>query len=125
MTRERIFPEFENVHRFGRLLKMKQRLPMLITGIAGVAGYNAFAYFRHKYAEVWGQRPKKNWPLQGPGIVGVDLEDEQELRHVLRQGRFKTILNCGGSCAFEELRTRSANGEAGECTWRPVFVEIT
>jgi dTDP-4-dehydrorhamnose reductase len=98
----RQLPEFENLDRFGRLLESQLRLPLLVTGIAGVAGYNSFAFFRHKYGDVVvGQRPKNNWPLSGPGIVGVDLEDEAGLRALINDGGFKTVLNCGGSCALK------------------------
>ena len=75
---------------------------MLITGIAGVAGFNAFAFFRQKYGDlVIGQRPKNNWPLSGPGIVGIDLEDRTEMQALVEKNQFKTVLNCGGSCALK------------------------
>ena len=78
------------------------RLPLLITGIAGVSGFNAFAFFRERYGDlVVGQRPKRNWPLQAPGIVGVDLSDADGLRRLLDKGNFRTIINCGGSCALK------------------------
>ena len=45
-------------------------LPLLVTGIAGVAGYGAFEFFRSLYGEqVIGIRQRDNWPLSGPGIV--------------------------------------------------------
>ena len=48
-------------------------LPLLITGIAGVAGYNALHYFRELYpGQVIGIRPENNWRLRGEGIVGCD-----------------------------------------------------
>ena len=95
-------PKFDELKKFGRLLEEQDRLPMLVTGIAGVAGYNAFAFFRQKYGDlVVGQRPKNNWPLSGPGIVGADLDVQDELRALLEKGRFKTLLNCGGSCALK------------------------
>ncbi len=105
-------PTFDNLHRFGNLLAEANRLPMLITGIAGVAGYNAFAFFRQKYGDaVIGQRPKNNWPLSGAGIVGVDLDNRQEFQEFFRQYDFKTVLNCGGSCALKgcELDPAMAN----------------
>ena len=41
-------------------------LPLLITGIAGVAGYNAFHYFRRRFGEqVIGIRQSSMWPLVG------------------------------------------------------------
>lgn len=84
------------------LLGEADRLPLLITGIAGVAGFNGFAFFRNRYGDqVSGQRPKNNWPLNGPGIVGVDLEDVDGIRRLLDEGEFRTVLNCGGSCALK------------------------
>ena len=95
-------PKFDSNYRFGPILGDNDRLPMLITGIAGVAGYNAFAYFRQKYGNaVIGQRPKNNWPLSGDGIVGIDLEDRETFKQLLREYNFKTVLNCGGSCALK------------------------
>lgn len=95
-------PQFSQLERFGRLLDEQDRLPLLVTGIAGVAGYNAFAFLRQKYGDqVIGQRPQKNWPLSGPGIVGAELDDRDQLRQLLKTGKFKTVVNCGGSCALK------------------------
>ena len=110
-TKSRL-PVFSELNRLGTKLDPAKHLPMLITGIAGVAGFNAFAYFRQKYgAQVIGQRPKRNWPLSGDGIVGVDLEDTQELTSLLEKHKFQTVLNCGGSCALKgcELDPSMAN----------------
>ena len=95
-------PVFQSVDVVGRLLESENALPLLITGIAGVAGYNSFAFFRQKYGPaIRGQRPVNNWPLSGAGIVGVNLEDTSEIAKVIRRGGFRTILNCGGSCALK------------------------
>ena len=86
------------------LLSQHDRLPLLICGIAGVAGYNGFYHFREKYGEqVTGQRPVRNWPLRGEGIVGVDLEDTEGIRKLIREKGIKTVWNCGGSCALKSL----------------------
>jgi dTDP-4-dehydrorhamnose reductase len=70
--------------------------------VTGVPGYNAFAYFRERYGEaVIGQRPKVNWRLVGPGIVPCDLEDAREIHELFENYRFKSVLNCGGSCALK------------------------
>ncbi len=77
-------------------------LPLLITGVAGVAGYNAFHYFRRRYGDqVIGQRPVNNWPLRGDGIVACDLEDRKSLRSLARKFQFRSVLSCGGSCALK------------------------
>lgn len=94
-------PELDT-SRLDLMLRDSDRLPLLITGIAGVSGYNAFSYFRDRYGDqVIGQRPKNNWPLSGPGIVGVDLEDVDRIRQLIDEYDFRTVLNCGGSCALK------------------------
>ncbi len=88
--------------RFPRLLPATGRFPLLVAGVAGVAGLNALAYFRQRYGDqVIGQRPRKNWPLRGPGIVGLDLENTQATRRLLEEKRVRAILNTGGSCALK------------------------
>ena len=86
-----------------RLSEMRPtQLPLLITGIAGVAGYNAFAHFRRKFGDqVIGLRPVKNWPLQGDGIVGCNIENEAKFKQLIEKHKIRSILNCGGSCALK------------------------
>jgi len=82
--------------------RIRPPLPLLITGVAGVAGYNAFHYFRRLYGErVIGIRQANNWPLQAPGIVACDIEDEKTLADLFGRHRFAAVLNCGGSCALK------------------------
>lgn len=76
--------------------------PVLVTGIAGVAGYNAFRFFRDKYpGEVIGTRREDHWPLSGEGIIGCDVEDRDSLRGLIDEYQFAAVLNCGGSCALK------------------------
>ena len=83
-------------------LESKDLLPLLITGVAGVQGFNAFHYFRRRYGnQVIGLRPKNNWPLDGQGIVPCDLEDRQSLSEIISMYRIKSVLSCGGSCALK------------------------
>ncbi|MFK7767159.1 MAG: NAD(P)-dependent oxidoreductase [Mariniblastus sp.] len=78
------------------------QLPLLITGIAGVAGYNAFFYFRKKFGDqVIGLRTVKNWPLKGDGIIGCDVEVRDDFKRLVDEHQIKTIVNCGGSCALK------------------------
>lgn len=89
-----------------------EQLPLLITGIAGVAGYNAFFHFRKKFGDqVIGLRTVKNWPLSGDQIVACDIEDEDRFKEIVDQYGIRTILNCGGSCALKacELDPEMAN----------------
>jgi len=95
-------PYFSTVHRFAPSLFEQDLLPLLVTGVAGVAGFNAFAWFRQKYGDlVIGQRPVNNWPLTAPGIVGVDLDSPAAARKLFRDYEFKSVLNCGGSCRLK------------------------
>lgn len=85
-----------------RPLLPPDRLPLLITGVTGVTGYNAFPYFRKRYGEqVIGIRPAVNWRLNGPGIFGVDPQDLDSLKQLFREFRFRSVLNCGGNCALK------------------------
>lgn len=77
-------------------------LPLLITGVAGVAGYNALDYFRRRYGEqVIGIRPVRNWRLSGPGIIACDAEDPAALAALFDRYSFASVLNCAGSCALK------------------------
>ncbi|MEZ6117358.1 MAG: sugar nucleotide-binding protein [Pirellulaceae bacterium] len=77
-------------------------LPLLMTGIAGVAGYNALHYFRELYpGQVIGIRPENNWRLQGEGIVGCDAENVDELKRLFDRYQFRSVLNSAGSCALK------------------------
>lgn len=77
-------------------------LPLLVTGIAGVAGYNAFQYFSQKYpGQVFGARRADNWPLSGPGILDCDTDDERRWHELFEQYQFAAVLNCEGSCKLK------------------------
>lgn len=86
-------------------------LPLLITGVAGVAGYNALHYFRERYpGQVIAIRQADNWPLSGEGIVACDAEDHDRLRALFDEYQFQSVLNCAGNCALRacELDSRLA-----------------
>jgi dTDP-4-dehydrorhamnose reductase len=77
-------------------------LPLLITGVAGVAGYNAFHYFRRRYGPaVIGIRRKDNWPLRGEGIVACDGDDRDSLARLFDRHPFAAVLNCEGTCKLK------------------------
>ena len=77
-------------------------LPLLVTGVAGVAGYNAFHYFRRKYGpQVIGIRRKDNWPLRGDGIVACDGDDRDALARLFDQHQFAAVLNAEGTCKLK------------------------
>jgi dTDP-4-dehydrorhamnose reductase len=74
----------------------------LITGVSGVAGYNALFHFRRRWpGEVIGLRPPQTWRLVGPGVVAMDTENEPELRRLFGVYRFRSVLNATGNCALK------------------------
>ena len=90
--------------RCGRRLtdRIHPSLPLLITGITGVAGFNALHYFQKRYpGQVFGVRPRRTWRLQGEGIIPLDIEDRAGLRVLFASHRFRSVLNCLGNCALK------------------------
>lgn len=86
-------------------------LPLLITGVAGVAGYNALHYFRHRYpGQVVAIRQEDNWPLTGEAIIPCNAEDHGRLKALFERYQFRSVLNCAGNCALRacELDSRLA-----------------
>lgn len=78
-------------------------LPLLITGIAGVAGYHALHYFSARYpGQVIGIRQRDNWPLDGACIVPCDAEDRDALQRLFDRYGFRSVLNCAGNCALKK-----------------------
>src|SRR6266566_4496385 len=76
-------------------------LPLLITGVSGVAGYNALPYFQDRHpGQVVGIRQRDNWRLGGPGIVACDAEDFEALSRLFDEHRFAAVLDCAGNCAL-------------------------
>jgi dTDP-4-dehydrorhamnose reductase len=81
---------------------LESRLPLLITGITGVAGFNALHYFRKRYpGQVVGIRPRQTWRLTGDGVVPLDIEDRFGLRELFAEFRFRSVLNAVGNCALK------------------------
>jgi dTDP-4-dehydrorhamnose reductase len=82
--------------------RSEPRLPLLITGITGVAGYNALDYLQRRYpGQVIGIRPHQTWQLNGAGIVAQDAEDATGMADLFRRHRFRSVLNCVGNCALK------------------------
>jgi dTDP-4-dehydrorhamnose reductase len=77
-------------------------LPLLITGVAGVAGYNAFAHFGHLYGgQVIGTRRRDLWRLRGEGIVACDAEDRDTLARLFDRHAFRSVLHTLGNCKLK------------------------
>ena len=74
-------------------------LPLLVTGVAGVTGYNALDYFQQRYpGQVIGLRRADNWPLAGEGIVGCDIHDVAGLQELFDRYQFRSVLHSEGTC---------------------------
>lgn len=85
-------------------------LPLLITGIAGVAGFNALRYFQAKYpGQVIGVSQESGEPA-ADGVVACNLEDREALARLFDAHDFAAVLNCAGNCALRacEMDTRLA-----------------
>jgi dTDP-4-dehydrorhamnose reductase len=80
-------------------------LPLLITGVSGVVGYNALPYFRAKYpGQVLGVRQQDNWRLVGPDILTCDAEDSRGMTELFDRYRFASVLDCAGNCALKSCQ---------------------
>ncbi len=78
------------------------RLPLLVTGVSGVAGWNALPYFRRRYSGgVVGIRPTATWRLVGDDVIALDTEDLAGLYALFETHRFRSVLNCTGNCALK------------------------
>jgi dTDP-4-dehydrorhamnose reductase len=85
------------------------QLPLLITGITGVAGYHAFRMLARRHPDqVFGTRPRQTWRLTGDGIVELDAEDRSGMRELFREHRFRTVLNAVGNCALKSCELNPA-----------------
>lgn len=79
-----------------------ERLPLLVTGIAGVAGWSAFRSLRERYGDrIFGQRRRDNRRLVGPGVIACDLEDRAAVCSMFEDHRFAAVLDAGGTCALK------------------------
>jgi dTDP-4-dehydrorhamnose reductase len=86
-------------------------LPLLVTGVAGVAGYHAVNYFAARFpGKVVGIRQRDNWRLSADHVVACDAEDVAQLRRLFDQWQFQSVLDCAGNCALRacELDPRLA-----------------
>jgi dTDP-4-dehydrorhamnose reductase len=77
-------------------------LPLLITGLAGVPGFNAWHYFRARYpGRVIGIRQEDNLRVQGQGVVPCNAENRRKLARLFDRYRFRAVLDCAGNCALK------------------------
>jgi dTDP-4-dehydrorhamnose reductase len=103
---------------------LADRLPLLVTGITGVAGYNAFFYFHDRLpGQVVGIRPRQSWRLSGPGIVAQDAEDAAGMHALFRRHGFRSVLNCVGNCALKSCELDPAMARTVNVDSAAVIVE--
>jgi dTDP-4-dehydrorhamnose reductase len=77
-------------------------LPLLITGITGMTGLHAFAYFQARYpGQVIGIRQANDSRLTGPGIEPCNAEDRDGLARLFDRHGFASVLDCAGNCALK------------------------
>ncbi len=77
----------------------KPPLPILVTGITGVAGYNALAYFQSRFpGRVFGLLPPKTKDFTAPDLILANGDDPKELEAVFEKHRFGAVLDCAGNC---------------------------
>lgn len=78
------------------------RLPLLITGVTGVAGYNAWLYFRQRFpGQIVGIRPPKTWQLVAEDLEAIDIADRRGVENLFRRHAFGSVLHCAGNCALK------------------------
>jgi dTDP-4-dehydrorhamnose reductase len=81
---------------------LAHRLPLLVTGVSGVAGFNAFHHLHARFpGQVIGVRPHQTFRLTGHGIVPLDAEDAAGMRRLFDQYGFRAVLNAVGNCALK------------------------
>ena len=81
---------------------MSPRLPLLVTGVTGVAGLHAFRHLSARHpGQVIGTRPHQTFRLTGPGIVPLDAEDAAGMRRLFDEYGFRSVLNAVGNCALK------------------------
>jgi dTDP-4-dehydrorhamnose reductase len=92
---------------------LRSRLPLLVTGITGVAGYNAFHYFQARYpGQVIGTRPAQTWRLVGPDIAVLDAEDAAGMDVLFDRYGFRAVLNAVGNCKLKSCELDPAMAQA-------------
>lgn len=77
-------------------------LPLLITGVTGVSGYNALAYFQARFpGRVFGIIPPDTIGFQAPDVFFCNPDRLEELEYLFEKYRFRSVLDCSGNCALK------------------------
>jgi len=78
------------------------KLPLLITGIQGIPGYNAFFYFRKIFGDkVIGIVPPHIHDLQMAEVAQINSENLCELDKLFSQFHFGSAIDASGWCALK------------------------
>ena len=81
---------------------MSTPFPLLITGLAGVPGFNSFFFFRKKYgARVIGIKPAHTEGMDYAGVYAVSAEHKAALKRLFAIYGFKTVIDASGCCALK------------------------
>ena len=106
-----------------------QALPLLVLGLPGIPGFNAFFYFQKLFpGQVIGMVPPNalklldlceanQSPSAIPGLIPADPENPQDLADLFEKYRFRSVIDASGWCA---LKPCELNPEMG----RRLNVEI-
>lgn len=77
-------------------------LPLLVTGVTGVAGYGALAYLQTRFpGRVFGSVQETDVDFPAPDLIYIDLRDYAEVERVFDERKFQGILDCAGNCALK------------------------
>ncbi len=80
----------------------RERLPLLVTGLPGLPGYNSFHYLRHRYGDgVIGLKPRHTRALDYGGVYAINAEDRADFQALFERYRFRTVIDASGCCALK------------------------
>lgn len=84
------------------LSRLELHLPVLITGLPGVPGYNAFLGLRALFgSRILGQKPPHAQGLDAEGIHTVDPADLEAVSRLMDRFGIRSVLDATGWCALK------------------------
>ena len=77
-------------------------LPLVITGVTGVAGYGTLAYFQSRFPEkVFGVVQETDVDFPAPNLIYTNLRDYEIMSELFDRAGVRAILDCAGNCALK------------------------
>ena len=77
-------------------------LPLLVTGVTGVAGYNALAYFQSRFpGRVYGVVQPDVVDFPAPETLLAEARHLAAIEALFEKYRFRSVLDCAGNCALK------------------------